>query len=206
MTKYQILFFLISGCLLLTACQNQNANSNAVAAVKQNVKPIADAEIAVIEMEDGYGTIKIEFYSNIAPNHVARFKELAKEGVYNRTAFHRIDPQLGIIQGGDPNSKDDDPANDGQGNSTKPNLAAEFSDVPYDTGILGAARGQTENSANSQFFLMTKRQPAFDNRYTVYGKVIEGQEVVNKLSIAPTSSGTRPLGAQVIKSVTITAK
>ena len=114
-------------------------NSNAAekpAEVKKGVAPVADNEIAVIEMENSaaFGTIKIELYSNIAPKMVARFKELAKEGFYNGTTFHRINPS--VIQGGDPLSKDSDPNNDGTGGSDKPDVPAEFSDIPYDTGII----------------------------------------------------------------------
>ena len=97
-------------------------------------------EIAVIEMEQpAFGTIKMELYSNIAPKMVAQFKELAKEGFYNGLTFHRINQS--VIQGGDPNSKDNDPDNDGTGSSDKQNVPAEFSDIPFDTGIVGAARG-----------------------------------------------------------------
>ena len=93
-----------------------------------------------MENAPAYGTITIELYSNIAPKAVARFKELAKEGVYNGTTFHRVNAS--VIQGGDPNSKDEDPENDGMGSSNKPNVPAEFSDIPYDTGTVGAARAQ----------------------------------------------------------------
>ncbi len=104
-----------------------------------------------MENSSAYGTITIELYSNIAPKMVAQFKALAKEGVYDGTSFHRINSS--VVQGGDPLSKDDDPTNDGTGKSNKPNVLAEFSDIPYDTGIVGAARSQDINSANSQFFI-----------------------------------------------------
>lgn len=190
---------------------NQNAANKANTSTGEppytkDAKPQADTEIVVIETAD-FGTIKIELYSNIAPKHVARFKELATEGVYNRTQIHRIDPMLGIIQGGDPLSKDDNPDNDGQGNSGKPNLPGEFSDVPYDTGIVGAARGGSFDSANSQFFIMTKRQPAFDKKYTIFGKVIEGQNVVNLIANAPRKSGKeQPEQPVIIKSVRVEKK
>ncbi len=90
---------------------------------------------------------------------VARFKKLAGAGFYNGTAIHRIDPELGIIQGGDPNSKDNNPLNDGTGSSGEPNLPAEFSDILYERGTVGAARAQTEDSANCQFYITLKRQP-----------------------------------------------
>ena len=120
---------------------NKASNSKNTAEVKKGVTPVADPEIAVIEMENpAFGTVKLELYSNIAPKMVQRFKELAKEGVYDGVTWHRINQS--VIQSGDPLSKDADPRNDGTGKSDKPNVDAEFSDIPYDTGILGAARGQ----------------------------------------------------------------
>ena len=149
------------------SCGESKPPKNAPASVKKGTTPVPDNEIAVIEMENSaaYGTIKIELYSNIAPKMVARFKELAREGVYDGTTFHRVNQS--VIQGGDPNSKDNDPSNDGMGSSDKPNVPAEFSDLLYDAGIVGAARSQDINSANSQFFITLKREPAFDNKYTI---------------------------------------
>ncbi|MFL6227305.1 MAG: peptidylprolyl isomerase [Pyrinomonadaceae bacterium] len=198
---------------LLSASCNQNGNKNAAtnsdtgeevneANVKKGVKPEADAQAAVIETD--YGRIVIELYPNLAPKMVERFKKLAEEGVYNGTAIHRIDPELGIIQGGDPNSKDDDPSNDGMGSSQYPNVPAEFSDIPYDRGIVGAARGQANDSANSQFFITFKRQPAFDKRYTVFGRVIEGIGNADIIANAPVAEGSeRPADKVVVKSVTL---
>jgi cyclophilin family peptidyl-prolyl cis-trans isomerase len=179
--------------------------------VKKGVKPQADAEAAVIDTD--YGKIVIELYPNIAPKMVDRFKQLIREGFYNGTTFHRINPELGIIQGGDPNSKDNDPSNDGAGNSPYPNVPAEFSDIPYDRGIVGAARmggglGMTEDQANDtancQFYVTLKRVPDFDKRYTVFGKVIDGMTNADIIAGAPTDSGTeRPADKIVIKSITL---
>jgi peptidyl-prolyl cis-trans isomerase B (cyclophilin B) len=177
--------------------------------VKKGVLPIADAEIAVIEMQEpAFGKIKLEFYSNIAPQAVKRFKELAKEGFYNGTAFHRINQT--VIQGGDPNSKDDNPANDGSGNSDKPNVPGELSDIPFEVGSLGAARMPSDyNSANSQFFINLKKFPAWDGEYTVFGKVIEGpndgMNNVFTISGVP-KNGESPITKVVIKSITIETK
>ncbi len=182
--------------------KNVNTNKNAPPEVKRGVAPIADAEMAVIEMETpAYGTIKMELYSNIAPKMVERFKELAREGVYDGTTFHRINPS--VIQGGDPLSKDSDPRNDGTGKSDKPNVPAEFSDIQYDTAILGAARGPDPDSANSQFFITLKREAGFDNRYTIFGKVIDGMGNVRTIAGVQPKEGERPLEAVRIKTVTI---
>lgn len=200
---------LVLGLALLTSCganSNTNGNANANAEVKRGVTPVADNEVAVIEMENSgaFGTIKIELYSNVAPKAVAQFKALAREGVYDGTTFHRINQS--VIQGGDPNSKDGDPSNDGQGKSDKPNVPAEFSDIPYDAGILGAARAQDVNSANSQFFITLKREPSFDKRYTVFGKVIEGMNNVRTISGVQPKEGERPVDAVKIKTVRIEPK
>ncbi len=202
--KFLILLFVFAA--MFPACNKNttvNKSSTAQPEVKKGVAPVADSEIAVIEMEEpAYGTIKIEFYSNIAPKAVARFKELAKEGFYNGLTFHRISDS--VIQSGDPLSKDDDPTNDGTGNSDKPNIEAELSDIPYDVATVGAARKQEFNSANSQFFITYKRQPAFDNKYTVFGKVFEGMNNVRTISGAPTDKiNERPLENIKIKQVTI---
>jgi peptidylprolyl isomerase len=195
---------LFAGCAQTAANKANSANSNKDAAIKSNAQPIADDEIAIIETD--WGTFKIEFYSNIAPKAVARFKELAREGVYNGTSFHRVNPNLGMIQGGDPLSKDNIPANVGTGKSDKPNVPAEFSDILFDKGIVGAARERDGNdTANSQFFIMTKRQQAFDKRYTVFGKVIEDpSNTVNLIAGAPTAPNSeRPEEKITVKSVTI---
>ncbi len=194
------------GCNDTKTASNNSNSSEANAEVKKGVAPVADNEIAVIELENSaaFGTIKMELYSNIAPQMVARFKELAKEGVYNGTTFHRVNTT--VIQGGDPLSKDSNPTNDGTGGSEKPDVPAEFSDIPYDVGIVGAARGPSVNSANSQFFITLKREPNFDNRYTIFGKVIEGMNNARTIAGVTPKQGERPLENVVIKSITIQPK
>lgn len=205
MMKITILLLAIA---LLCACgagsnSNRAAGTSTNGEVKKGVAPVADDEVAVIEMENSaaYGTIKIELYSNIAPKAVARFKELAREGIYDGTTFHRINKS--VIQGGDPNSKDADPTNDGQGKSSKPNVPAEFSDILYDTGIVGAARGPDPNSANSQFFITLKREQGFDNKYTIFGKVIDGMNNVRTIASVDEKDGERPIEPIKIKTVRI---
>ena len=196
-------------CFVVACNPGTGANSarnGANAEVKKGVTPVADNEIAVIEMENAaaYGTIKIELYSNIAPKAVARFKELAKEGVYDGVTFHRVNQS--VIQSGDPSSKDSDPSNDGEGKSGKPNVPAEFSDIPYDTGIVGAARSPDINSANSQFFITLKREQGFDNKYTIFGKVIDGMNNVRTISGVQPKEGDRPVEPVRIKTIRIEPK
>lgn len=202
---------LIVCALFVVACSDtKKKSSSSKPEVKTGVAPVADPEIAVIEMENGgaYGTIKIELYSNIAPKMVERFKTLAQQGFYNGTTFHRINES--VIQGGDPNSKDDDPKNDGMGGSPLPNVPAELSDVQYERGIVGAARSQDFNSANCQFFITMKRVSQWDKTYTVFGKVIEGMNNAQTIQGAPTDkdggNAERPLDDIRIKSVTIVKK
>lgn len=206
--KKFIPFFLFA-LLLSASCADTASNRSANSAeqiVKKGVKPVADDEIAVIEMEQpAYGVIKIEFYSNVAPEMAARFKELARAGVYNGTTFHRVNPT--VIQGGSPLSKDANPLNDGSGNSDKPNVPSEFSDIPYEAGIVGAARtAQDVNSQNSQFFITLKREPQFDGKYTVFGKVVEGMNNARTISGVNPKEGERPIENVTIKSVTIEPK
>lgn len=158
------------------------------AKVTRGVKPEADAEAVVLEVESGgysYGRIVIELYPNVAPKMVERFKRLVREGFYDGTAFHRVNSRAGVVQGGDPNSKDDDPANDGLGGSPYEDLPAEFSDIPFDRGIVGAARAGV-NTANSQFYVTLRRVPQWDSQYTVFGKVIDGMGNVDAIAGAPT--------------------
>lgn len=183
--------------------QNSNANAPKDSNVKAGVKPQPDAQVAVIETAD-YGRIVIELYPNVAPQMVERFKKLINEHFYDGTAIHRVDVQLGIIQGGDPNTKGSNVATYGTGGSPYPNVPAEFSDIPYERGTLGAARTNDINGANCQWFITLKKQPAFDKQYTVFGHVIDGIKNAEVIMGAPTVPGTpRPSDKVVIKSVTL---
>ncbi len=205
------LLVVIAIALSFTACSEKdsntgagtNTNTNAAPETKSGVKPQPDAEVAVIETSD-YGRIVIELYPNVAPKAVERFKKLINEKFYDGTAVHRVDPGLGIIQGGDPLTKGSNAAVYGTGNSPYPNVPAEFSDIPYERGTLGAARTSDINGANCQWFITLKRQPAFDKKYTVFGRVIDGINNAEIIMKAPTAEGTnRPSDKVVIKSVTL---
>lgn len=201
-----LLISLVFMAMAFTACSDSGTATRSAGEIKKGVAPVADNEVAIIEMENAgaYGTIKIELYSNIAPQAVERFKTLAKEGFYDGTTFHRVNQS--VIQGGDPNTKNDDPSDDGQGKSDKPNVPAEFSDIEYNTGIVGAARSQDINSANSQFFITLKRESGFDQKYTVFGKVIEGMNNARTIAGVQPKEGERPVEDIKIKTIRFESK
>jgi cyclophilin family peptidyl-prolyl cis-trans isomerase len=211
----------LSGCnKTKTAVKDfdKGENSAARSDVKKGIKPQPDEQVAVIETSD-YGKIVIELYPNIAPQMVERFKKLIQEGFYNGTTFHRINAGAGLIQGGDPLSKDNDPENDGSGDSPYGNVPGEFSDIPYDRGTVGAARKgaspefagraavteeQARGTANCQFFIMLKPAPQFDEDYTVFGRVIDGITNAEIIMRAPVEEETeRPADRIVVKSITL---
>jgi cyclophilin family peptidyl-prolyl cis-trans isomerase len=128
----------------------------------------------VIELSSG-GNVVIELLPNIAPKHVARIKELAKAGFYDGIVFHRVIPGF-MAQTGDPTGT-------GMGGSGKGNVMAEFSQMPFIRGTVGAARSQNPNSADSQFFICFADAQFLNGQYTVWGKVIEGMENVDKVAV-----------------------
>ncbi len=157
-------------------------------------------------METKEGPIEIRLRPDLAPQAVANFIRLAELGFYYNSLFHRVIPGT-IIQGGDPNSKDNDPYNDGQGNSGT-YLPAEFSDQPFQRGTVAMARQPADpNSASCQFFICLKRMPQWDGEYTIFGEVTKGIELVEEMSNAPRSKNPRlkdrPAGNLTIRHVTI---
>jgi len=139
----------------------------------------ADPENTLV-MELAWGKVVIEMLPDLAPNHVARIKELVRKGFYDGTPFHRVIDGF-MAQGGDPTGT-------GTGGSGQ-NLRAEFSGEPFVRGIVGMARSNALNSADSQFFIMLGSAPALDGRYTIWGRVIEGMENVDKITKGPSDSG-----------------
>ncbi len=119
------------------------------------------------------GEIVIELLEDVAPKHAERLKTLARQGFYNGVKFHRVIEGF-MAQTGDPTGT-------GRGGSEMPDLPQEFSDLPFERGVLGMARTQDPNSANSQFFIMFDRVPSLDSQYTVLGRVISGMDVVDSI-------------------------
>ena len=136
----------------------------------------------LIELKDG--TVTIELLADVAPEHTARMKELARSGQYDNVVFHRVIDgfmaQTGDVQHGD--AEDGfDLRRCGTGGSDLPDLPAEFSSLPHDRGTLGAARSQNPNSANSQFFINFTDNHFLNGQYTVYGRVIDGMDHVDAI-------------------------
>jgi len=146
-------------------------------------------EIAVLETS--LGKIEFEFLEDLAPGHVKNFKDLANEGFYNGTTFHRVIPGF-MIQGGDPNTKGDDRSTHGMGGPGR-TIKAEFNDEPHDRGIVSMARSQDPDSAGSQFFVVVKDSHFLDGQYTVFGKVVSGMDVADKIVNSPKDDRDNPL-------------
>ena len=136
----------------------------------------------VITLKDGDVTVALR--PDLAPKHVERIKELVREGAYDNVAFHRVIEgfmaQTGDVQFGDMEDGFN-ASRAGTGGSDKPDLPAEFSSTPYVRGVLGMARSQDPNSANSQFFIMFTEYPSLNGQYTVVGEVEKGMELVDKI-------------------------
>ena len=132
-----------------------------------------------------YGDVKIELFPDKAPKHVERFMNLANEGKYDNVVFHRVIDgfmaQTGDVQFGNSSNKDFNLQRAGTGGSSLPDLPAEFSDLPHLKGTLSMARSQDPNSANSQFFICLEAAPHLDRSYSIFGKVIEGMEFIEKI-------------------------
>ncbi|WP_439121288.1 peptidylprolyl isomerase [Marivita sp.] len=129
------------------------------------------------------GTVTIDLFEDVAPQHVAQITALAEEGAYDGIVFHRVidgfmaqtgDVEFGKIDGGDMRMA-------GRGGSDRPDLPAEFSDLPFDRGVVGMARSQNPNSANSQFFIMFQEGYFLNGQYTVVGTVTDGMDVVDAI-------------------------
>ena len=144
---------------------------------------IAEENIIILKLKDG--DVKIELFEDVAPNHVKRIKELANSGKYDNVVFHRVIDgfmaQTGDVKFGNSESKEFDLRRAGMGGSDMPDLEQEFNSLPHDRGTLSMARAQDPNSANSQFFICFQPAPFLDRQYTVFGKVIEGMEFVDKI-------------------------
>ena len=165
-----------------------------------NVHSIAKGNIMILKLK--YGEVQIELYSEKAPNHVKRFKELANQGKYDNVVFHRVIDgfmaQTGDVQFGNTSSPDFNLSLAGTGGSDLPNLKAEFSDIAHTRGILSAARSSDPNSANSQFFICFDSAPHLDRQYSAFGKVTKGMEFIDMIKKGDPNSGSVPEPDKII--------
>jgi len=145
-------------------------------------KPMSYYENKIAELHTSLGEIDLQFFPDIAPNHVRNFIDLSEKGFYNGSKFHRVIEGF-VIQGGDPNTISGPRSSWGTGGSGK-NVPAEFNSIHHARGILSMARSSDPNSASSQFFICVADVPSLDNKYTVFGKVTKGMDVVDKVVAA----------------------
>ena len=157
-------------------------------------------EVALIKTTEG--DMILEFWADVAPGHVENFKKLAKQGFYDGTCFHRVIPNF-MIQGGDPLTKD--PGAESRWGTGGPGytIKAEFNDRPHNRGVLSMARSSDPNSAGSQFFICHGDPRFLDRQYTAFGKLIKGDEVLEKIATTATRPQDRPVKRMGIQSVQI---
>ena len=162
-------------------------------------KKTAD-EVAVVKTN--MGTMVLEFWPDVAPKHVENFKTLAKKGFYDGTAFHRVIKGF-MIQGGDPLTKDD--AQQARWGTGGPGymVKAEFNDKQHVRGVLSMARTPDPDSAGSQFFICHDNARSLDKQYTAFGKLIKGDDVLEKIATTETAPGDRPVKKVVVESIKI---
>jgi peptidyl-prolyl cis-trans isomerase B (cyclophilin B) len=152
-------------------------------------------------IETNFGNIKIKLLPEISPETVRNFITLAKSSFYNGTLFHRVIPGF-MIQGGDPNTKESDKSVWGQGGPGY-NLKAEFNSRSHLRGIVSMARASDPDSAGSQFFIVTSDSTFLDRQYTVFGEVVEGLEIADKIVNLPRDGNDCPLeGAKMLRITT----
>jgi peptidyl-prolyl cis-trans isomerase B (cyclophilin B) len=160
----------------------------------EEVKKLSETK-AIIETK--FGNIELRFFPEVAPNHVSNFMELAKKGFYEGTTFHRVIPGF-MIQGGDPNSKNPDRSSHGMGGPGH-TLKAEFNGKPHKRGVLSMARAGHPDSAGSQFFICVADASFLDKKYSVFGEVVSGMEVADKVVSQPRDKNDNPMERIEIK-------
>src|SRR6266704_962156 len=151
-----------------------------------------------------HAIIKIKFFPDVAPKHVENFITLAKSGFYDKTLFHRVIPGF-MIQGGDPNTKDPNKKSEYGMGGPSHKLKAEFNAKPHTRGIVSMARSNNPDSAGSQFFIVVKDSPFLDRQYTVFGEVIRGMDVADKIVNSPRGQNDLP-NERIEMTVTIVDK
>ncbi len=160
-------------------------------------------EVAVLKTTEG--DLVLEFWADVAPGHVENFKTLAKKGFYDGTCFHRVIKGF-MIQGGDPLTKDESKRSSWGTGGPGYQIKAEFNKRPHVRGVVSMARSSNPDSAGSQFFICHGDPRFLDGQYTAFGKLIKGDEVLEKIATTPTQPQDRPAKRMGIESVTIVAR
>ncbi len=178
---------IVAAAFLLVLLAIMPASSQAKS---KGAKKMGDNKDTRAVIETKYGDIEIKFFPDVAPKHVKNFLDLARKGFYDGTIFHRVIPGF-MIQGGDPNTKGPDKSTYGMGGPGY-TVKAEFNDIPHKRGIVSMARAQDPDSAGSQFFIVVKDSNFLDHQYTVFGEVVKGMDVVDKIVNLPRDSRDLP--------------
>jgi peptidyl-prolyl cis-trans isomerase B (cyclophilin B) len=160
----------------------------------------ASNEVAIIKTTEG--EMVLELWSDVAPGHVDNFKNLAKQGFYDGTCFHRVIKGF-MIQGGDPLTKDAAKESSWGTGGPEHRVKAEFNDRPHVRGVLSMARSQDPNSAGSQFFICHEDSRFLDRQYTAFGKLIKGDDVLEKIATTATRPQDRPIKRMGVESIRI---
>jgi peptidyl-prolyl cis-trans isomerase B (cyclophilin B) len=181
----RILFPLLALVFMASLVQASDARPTKFSS--KEIKRMAETK-AVIETK--FGNIELKFFPDVAPPLVKNFIDLAKKGFYDGTTFHRVIPGF-MIQGGDPNSKDPDRSRHGLGGPGY-TIKAEFSDKPHKRGTLSMARAANPDSAGSQFFICVADAPFLNRQYSVFGEVVSGMDVVDKIVSQPRDAADNP--------------
>jgi peptidyl-prolyl cis-trans isomerase B (cyclophilin B) len=180
-----LIFFALSLTLFISPSFSQEGRYKKFSS--EEVKKMSEQQ-AIIHTT--LGDITLKFFPDVAPNHVNNFIELAKKGFYNGTTFHRVVPKF-VIQGGDPNTKSPDRSKHGMGGPGY-QVKAEFNSKPHLRGTLSMARSTHPDSAGSQFFICVADASFLDRQYTVFGEVVKGMEVVDKIVSQPRDGNDNP--------------
>ena len=208
MTRGRLVWVLLFFVLALSHCSQEPAPSVAPETSQEEalVKPEAEEGDLVALIATEKGDIAVQLFPEMAPSTVAQFRKLADLGFYSRTTFHFV--SSGFILGGDPFSRDNDPFNDGRGNAAEW-IEAEFDETyKVGRGSVGMMRKESDpNTSSCQFFIALKRKPEWNGRYNIFGEVIEGIEVAEKISKVPRSKDPKlvnqPAGKQIIRGIWI---
>jgi cyclophilin family peptidyl-prolyl cis-trans isomerase len=198
--QYNSISIVLTVFILLSSCSST-----------EELPPWGENENVLVKLSTNQGEIVIRLYTDISPLHSENFARLCVEDFYDGTNFHRVAAGV-MIQGGDFNTKDDDPSNDGRGGHSYlgpgTTLEAEINDLTHKRGIVSMARGSQLNSAGSQFFIMLRDDPLLDGKYSIFGEVTSGMEVVELIAEQPGQEyldigGVKPEKPQVIEDCSI---